>query len=322
MKGVDSGLDIYGNKIEIEWEIVKNKYSNGIEDISSLEYNKTDRAFSFRGYSQDHPSNNVRAIIKSYYSDSDRLEYTVNAVIPVITATSNPNYRVETEIKNTEVKYNSNGILPNYKDISAKAKAVNRETNTEEVMEEDYIRGRIYDSYGWKNKEYFQIKNGKILPNGEYNGECTSIAIEKIITNGQYEIARVHIPLYFYLERNERLNLDNWNGNSVQINDNGGLILTPQFGAGKKEKDNSFTGMLMGTVKEGKNEKTGLVGYSKGEQSLLLDADSGSAIFGKNNGGQIIIDSNADAGVFIQVMTIGKNMGIMVCPLLIQNIIK
>jgi len=30
------------------------------------------------------------------------------------------------------------------------------------------------------------------------------------------------------------------------LDNEGGLILTPQMGAGKKENDNSFTGVLMG----------------------------------------------------------------------------
>ena len=47
----------------------------------------------------------------------------------------------------------------------------------------------------------------------------------------------------------------------------------------------------MGRVNENGNEKIGLLGYDHGIQSLFLDAESGSAIFGKNTGGQIAIDS-------------------------------
>ena len=47
----------------------------------------------------------------------------------------------------------------------------------------------------------------------------------------------------------------------------------------------------MGKAREKNVEKTGLLGYSHGEQSLFLDAESGGAIFGKGSGdGQVTID--------------------------------
>jgi hypothetical protein len=52
----------------------------------------------------------------------------------------------------------------------------------------------------------------------------------------------------------------------------------------------------MGVVKDATNEveKTGLLGYNKGQQSLFLDAETGGAIFGKTSKGQILIDPNSD----------------------------
>jgi hypothetical protein len=40
--------------------------------------------------------------------------------------------------------------------------------------------------------------------------------------------------------------LNNWDGNSIQLKEEGGFILSPQVGAGRKEDDNSFTGVVMG----------------------------------------------------------------------------
>ena len=49
----------------------------------------------------------------------------------------------------------------------------------------------------------------------------------------------------------------------------------------------------MGKAKEENVEKIGLLGYSHGEQSLFLDAESGGAIFGKGSqGGQLAFDPN------------------------------
>ena len=94
------------------------------------------------------------------------------------------------------------------------------------------------------------------------------------------------------LNRYANAAINGWNGNNVTINDTDGYILTPQVGAGTKNEQNQFTGMLMGSVKDNANgiTKTGLLGYDAGQQSLFLDAESGGAIFGKDNGGQITID--------------------------------
>lgn len=88
--------------------------------------------------------------------------------------------------------------------------------------------------------------------------------------------------------------MNGWDGNSVSINeDNSGLILAPQVGAGTKNaSDNSFTGVFMGTMKEtGKDEtEYGLFGYQGGERTITLSATDGSARFGKAGSGQIVID--------------------------------
>ena len=104
-----------------------------------------------------------------------------------------------------------------------------------------------------------------------------------------------HKPLVFYFNRYEMSNINAWDGNKIETGD-GSYLLAPQIGAGIKEPDNSFTGLVMGlkNLSGGGNAATlkkGLFGYYKGQQTLCLDASNGSAIFGKSgNGGQIIID--------------------------------
>jgi hypothetical protein len=52
----------------------------------------------------------------------------------------------------------------------------------------------------------------------------------------------------------------------------------------------------MGSVKEaGKNKKDiGMFGYNFGERTMFLNAEDGSAIFGKHGPGQIILDPAAE----------------------------
>ena len=62
------------------------------------------------------------------------------------------------------------------------------------------------------------------------------------------------------------------------------------MGAGRKDENNAFTGILMGTVSTSTKEDIGLLGYSNGERTLFLNSENGAAIFGKTNSGQIIVD--------------------------------
>jgi uncharacterized protein YcfJ len=59
--------------------------------------------------------------------------------------------------------------------------------------------------------------------------------------------------------------LNSWDGSSVDVNSEKGYVLAPQIGAGKKEDNNTFTGVLMGAYlgeDNSKNkEKNGLYGF-------------------------------------------------------------
>jgi len=86
------------------------------------------------------------------------------------------------------------------------------------------------------------------------------------------------------LNRYENAALNDWDGNTIEINENR-YILTPQVGAGKKE-GNVFTGVLLGAeqtlekneLNEDKVEdKVGLFGYAAGARSIFLDANTGNA---------------------------------------------
>ena len=102
----------------------------------------------------------------------------------------------------------------------------------------------------------------------------------------------IHIkPIIMTYNRYGMSNINGWDGNKVEVKE--GYILSPQVGAGKKESDNSFTGVVIGiqqASEKSTNNKIGLFGYSKGRQSIFLNADTGSATFGLSGGGQVIID--------------------------------
>lgn len=151
---------------------------------------------------------------------------------------------------------------------------------------------------------------------GAYNNNAVHIIIyrDKAAANAYKAEAEIFIPIYCSLNTHALASLNAWDGTSVDVNEEGGYILAPQIGAGEKtwEKKatviqdynpaddasgsnytNVFTGVLMGvrntydgmkdglsTNKQSTTKDIGLFGYSKGRQSILLDAQSGQAIFG------------------------------------------
>ena len=73
---------------------------------------------------------------------------------------------------------------------------------------------------------------------------------------------------------------------------NGMEIVFRLMGAGHKESDNSFTGVLMGETRlpSKQTPQTGLLGYNAGTRTFFLNSNNGSALFGRSDQGQIVID--------------------------------
>lgn len=128
-----------------------------------------------------------------------------------------------------------------------------------------------------------------ILPNDSYSGLYTNNLVHVRIWNkAQTTVTtEVLIPLNLSLNTYGLASLNSWDGNTVRIDEEENYILAPQIGAGEKDSQNRFTGVVMGKVEtydQPDSSKTskeiGLVGYSAGQQSIFLDAESGNAYFG------------------------------------------
>lgn len=101
------------------------------------------------------------------------------------------------------------------------------------------------------------------------------------------------VPIVTILNNYGLSYLNSWDGTSIEINEDGGYILAPQIGAGVKEEDNSFSGVLMGQL-EGVSSNAGLVGlygFDHGSASYGFLQD-GTAFIGKSGLGQIKFDGN------------------------------
>lgn len=84
--------------------------------------------------------------------------------------------------------------------------------------------------------------------------------------------------------------INKWDG-SLTIDNENNQILSAMVGAGKKNNENKFSGVLMGEVKTEGNTLYGLYGYDKGIQSYGFKIN-GTAFIGKSGTGRILFDGN------------------------------
>ena len=296
---------------KVEWSILRNKYTTSLYDITSLSVNNG--VFSYTGYQGANSPANIVKVTVTY----DGINY--YATIPVITGTAESGYSIAL-VENSGFRYatySADGRKPQYDNSNPfelkVTKVIDGVTEDISTLTQDYavnydwnIRGTIYNlinqrfedsnNLGIYNRAGFILARNQASykPLDDFNGECLTNGLECIVLNNSaVEVARIHIPIHLLLNKYGNAAINGWDGNSVSIDKNGnGVILAPQIGAGQKETDNSFTGMLMGSVKEaGKNKiDVGMFGYHFGERSLFLNAEDGSAIFGKKGPGQIILD--------------------------------
>ena len=167
--------------------------------------------------------------------------------------------------------------------------------------------------------EYKMLENYMpVLKQGENRLVAAPLYIEDLnyipvvicTVNGDFAWAQ---PIIITQNRYASSTLDSWNG-SLTIDEKNGTILSTAVGAGKKETDNSFSGVLMGDIGKGLNFDTdnmsglGLYGFNYGAQSFCLSVD-GTAFFGKAGRGRILIDGNHGTIASASYETVRRNNG-------------
>lgn len=167
-----------------------------------------------------------------------------------------------------------------------------------------------------KTSDYFQMYfDDKIVENALWTPASTSdfftvmssedditkkyLEINEALKDRYFNYIRIYNGSWYYyrpilLRRNPYglADLNGWDGTRLEIDKDGNYIYAPQVGAGKKNDDNTFTGVIMGTIKKGNSSQEGIIGLTKGQQSFFLNCKDGSATFGLDSGGQIIINTN------------------------------
>ena len=298
--GVDLNLDQLlkeNSNIEIKWGWkTPNNDVSGSDGISNqMIINESDdgdiskRKISLKGDIKENIDNNYN-ILKATLIGYGDLNYSLVSYLPIPIKTKNE-YNYISGAK--EVVYDHqgkpsyyNGVYNLYKD------------NAEKETDLDWeIKSGLSDSASADIKSYLPTlkptENGYGLSASTfylkgYNDQvCVSCKKGNEILWSQ--------PILIIQNQYDFSMLNEWDGN-LTIDDKNGTILSTMLGAGRKNNDNTFSGVLIGDVQDGTDQEgaekmTGVYGLHEGVISYALKED-GTATFGKAGHGQIYIDGN------------------------------
>lgn len=310
----EEGELVSAEEYSVEWSFLQNNYGGGVHESHWYEVSNegrltrvSDKEIEVAAAQMNYPCNILQAKIKY----SNNVYYTT---LPIVSAILTDDITIEIK-DNTgfkEVQYTSDGTNPKYNNAEPFTFVI-KDSLENDISFNDSIKysyglfGSRYVNKAWEADSYLSnsfkgLKKNqiKVKPSNIYSGELLNSGFTAMITKDENNSAVIlYIPIHFYLNRFGLSNLNDWNGNSIQINEDGGYILSPQLGAGTKDTNNRFTGLLMGEAKEANatSSKIGLIGFSEGEQSFFLDAETGAATFGKSGAGQIQIDPGSDSAI-------------------------
>ena len=286
-----------GKKLDLTWEMIGEK-KNTPHNITVKNNGTNPPSWTAASTYNSTATDIVKAVV-----EYDGMRIVATAPIIYSANWNNTNYKVSLKEGTgfTHVVYSQDGLTPNY------------DSHTPfEISVQKLINGQWGDltghsslTYSWSVIGNLKIKSGytntaaavMFEPVGKYNSEETNNAVVCTIKEGSTTIGTLHIPIHFLLNTYGNAALNEWDGNSIKLDADGNtMLLAPQGGFGKKEADNSYTGVLLGTTKDYTNgglEHTGIFGYNAGTRTMFLNSENGAAIFGSTGSSQIMIDPTA-----------------------------
>lgn len=146
-----------------------------------------------------------------------------------------------------------------------------------------------------KNDNIYRLKPSQFYNAATINPKQSNIGLLQCKFDDNRMI--IH-PIIMYLDTYGNEAINGWDGEKLKIDEEGHYLFAPQIGAGKKNTNNQFTGVVMGQdsaqTDNGDIEgQIGLYGYRDGVTTFGLKTD-GTAFFGaQSTGGQIRLDGYA-----------------------------
>ena len=136
------------------------------------------------------------------------------------------------------------------------------------------------------------ISNGQIVPMNTYNYSRNGAKVGAVNVDN-----KVRHSIVYYLNVYGNENINGWDG-QVLIDENNNCIYAAQVGAGYKNNNNQFSGVVMGKAAlagETGSIRTGLYGFKNGEATFGFRED-GTGFIGKS-GSRITLNENGQANI-------------------------
>lgn len=236
-------------------------------------------------------------------SSSSELEFYVKVQVTIKEKNSNPiniyaSYPIDVIIGDADsdkinidsipsyIKYNSSGLIPSFysNNISFYYNNVSYNQNIESLNEK--LITITKSGKGEDQRFYLEPASNFIFENVKNKNTESNIGVLRIDFEGN---TLIH-PIIMYLDTFGNEAINGWDGTALDTGE-GEYVFAPQVGAGEKDSNNKFTGVVMG--KDSGQDKIGLYGYQSGVNTFGLMED-GKAFFGaKSGGGQIVIDGTS-----------------------------
>lgn len=214
----------------------------------------------------------------------------------------------------TEIIYDSSGNVDYYKE-PYELWWVDNPNNVNYILDavasqEDIVlynnnslNWNIYNPYlesesfiGTMSDGSYHSKTNILKPAPIYTKDTQPYGVEcRLMTDDETDIQRYWIqPIMIASNQYPSSTLNKWSGDEVQLNE--GSIVAPAIAAGKKNSDNTFSGVMLGdwsdtdTASEVASQ-TGVYGFHHGMQTYAFKED-GTAFIGKSGRGRIYFDGN------------------------------
>lgn len=151
-----------------------------------------------------------------------------------------------------------------------------------------------------------------LYPVGTYIPTAPPYAVQFVRENNNVQTILWSQPILVYQNKYPSRTLNKWNGKDILTDENTGTITASGFAAGKKESDNSFTGVVIGDWSRDKIDacvvkNTGLYGFNHGAMSYAFK-DDGTGFIGKDGRGRIHFNGN-NAQIYSSNWKGNENLG-------------
>ena len=236
---------------------------------------------------------NGNPVIDETQKDLEARDVQLKTFLPIPVRTDDKYTQV---VGPTQIVYSKDGTNPTYYDAPFEI-YVNGTLSTASWMlscREYLDSGTSTDTRDSRILNYYPSLNteGKLTPKEMYLFDGQPLAVEAIV-EGKVVWTQ---PILIIKNKYASAMLNAWDG-ELCIDQENGTIMSTMVGAGKKDVNNTFTGVLMGDVAAGagfderNHSGIGIYGFHQSDQSFGFNVD-GTAFIGKAGRGRILFNGN------------------------------